>query len=53
MSKMEAIRQTTSSQIKPILNSEQQAKYEQMMSRHGHHGGQGSQAPPPGAAPNQ
>ena len=33
MSKMMQIRQGTSEQIKPILNAEQQQKYEQMMNR--------------------
>lgn len=59
MSKMQAIHESTASQIKPILNSEQQAKYEQMMSRHEHHGGMGpgadgNMAPPAGqGAPPQ
>ncbi len=51
MSKMQQIRQDTASQIKPILNSDQQQKYEQMMSHQGRgHGGPGQgqgQAPPP------
>ena len=37
MSKMMQIRQDTSSQIKPILNSNQQQKYEEMI-RHSHMG---------------
>ena len=47
MSKMMAIRQNTSSQIKPILNAEQQTKYDQMMSHQGHRGmnPQGAQSP--------
>ena len=51
MSKMMQIRQGTAEQVKPILNADQQQKYEQMMSRHGHGGpGQGQpqgEAPPP------
>ena len=53
MAKMQEIRQTTASQIKPILNADQQTKFEQMMSRqgrggHGGHGsGAGQGAPPP------
>jgi len=45
MSKMHQIRQSTNDQIKPILNSDQQQKFEEMMSHQGHgmHGG-----PPPG-----
>jgi hypothetical protein len=40
--KMRQIRDTTTSQIKPILNLDQQAKYEQMMANH-----------PPPPAPGQ
>ena len=44
--KMLAIRDTTTSQIKPILNPDQQTKYEQMMARYappqGHGQSQGS-----------
>jgi periplasmic protein CpxP/Spy len=55
MSKMQQIRQDTSSQLKPILNADQQQKYEQMMSHQGRqgHGGpgqnqpQGQDQPPP------
>ena len=53
MAKIQEIRQTTASQIKPILNADQQTKFEQMMSRqgrggHGGHGsGAGQGAPPP------
>jgi Spy/CpxP family protein refolding chaperone len=51
MSKMKEIRETTASQIKPILNADQQAKWEQMMSHRGQHGGMGPGAggPPPNA----
>lgn len=55
--KMLAIRDTTTSQIKPILNPDQQAKYEQMTARHapppapgqsqGQDQGQGQPPPPP------
>ncbi len=45
MSKMKEIRENTNSQIKPILNAEQQTKYEQMMS-HGHRGMSPQGAPP-------
>ncbi len=44
MSKMMAIRQDTSSQIKPILNADQQKQYEEMMSRQGRGHGSGSNA---------
>src|SRR5271157_3708809 len=55
MSKMMQIRQDTSSQIKPILNADQQQKYEEMLSRQGHGHGPGGpgqmqpqgQSPPP------
>ncbi len=50
MSKMQQVRQDTASQVKPILNADQQQKYEQMMSHPGHsHGGPGQsqgQTPP-------
>jgi Spy/CpxP family protein refolding chaperone len=52
MTKMQSIRQSSSSQIKAVLNPDQQAKFDQMISRQGRggpHGGQG--APPDGAAP--
>ena len=39
MSKMKAIRENTNSQIKPILTADQQTKWQQMMERHGRHGG--------------
>jgi len=45
MSKMQAIRKDTASQIKPILNADQQTKYQEMMSHQGHRGGMGA-APP-------
>ena len=38
MSKMREIRENTAGQIKPILTEEQQTKWDQMMSRQGHHG---------------
>lgn len=58
MNKTMQIRQDTSSQIKPILNADQQQKYEQMMSRQGQGrgpggpgqmspSGQGQDQPPP------
>ena len=50
-SKMTQIRQETSSQIKPILNSDQQQKYEEMMSRHGRGPGGPGQMQPQGQSP--
>ena len=50
MSKMQQIRQNTSDQIKPILNADQQEKYEQMVSHQGHGRGGPGQNPPPGQA---
>ncbi len=48
MSKMKQIRQSTNEQIKSSLNPDQQQKFDEMMSRHGHaHGGPG-EAPPAG-----
>ena len=54
MSKMQQIRQSTNEQIKLSLNPDQQQKFDEMMSRHGHgHGGpggalpQGQSTPPP------
>ncbi len=44
MSKMQQIRQSTNEQIKSVLNPDQQQKFEQMNSRHGH----GPGGPPPG-----
>jgi len=46
MSKMQQIRQSTNEQIKSNLNSDQQQKFEEMMS-HQHHGGMGLGGPPP------
>jgi len=47
MSKMQAIRKDTASQIKPILNADQQTKYQEMMSHQGHRGkGPDGGAPP-------
>jgi Spy/CpxP family protein refolding chaperone len=54
MTKMQAIRQESGSQIKALLNPDQQAKFEKMMSRQGRggpHGGYG-QGGPSGAAPD-
>ena len=51
MSKMMEIRQGTSEQIKPILNADQQQKYEQMMSHQGHGRGGPDQNQPQGEAP--
>lgn len=48
MTKMQDIRQSSGSQIKALLNSDQQAKFERMMSRQGHggpHGAYGQNAP--------
>ena len=49
-SKMMQIRQETSSQIKPILNSDQQQKYEEMMS-HRRGAGAAGQMQPQGQSP--
>jgi Spy/CpxP family protein refolding chaperone len=46
MSKMQQIRQGTNEQIKPILTSDQQQKFSEMMSHQGRGGPHG--APPPG-----
>ncbi len=46
MSKMQEIRQSTNDKIKETLSPEQQQKFEQMMSRHGHGPG-GQTAPQP------
>jgi len=46
MSKMQQIRQGTNDQIKPILTSDQQQKFQEMMSHQGHGGPHG--APPSG-----
>ena len=48
MSKMQAIRKDTASQIKPILNADQQTKYQEMMS---HQGPRGGMAPAPQRQP--
>lgn len=53
MAKMMQIRQETSSQIKPILNADQQEKYEQMMSHQGHGHGPGGMMQPQGQPPQQ
>ncbi len=56
MTKMQSIRQSSATQIKAILNPDQQAKFEQMMSRQGRggHGGRGQgMTPPDGSAPPQ
>jgi len=50
MSKMRQIRQSTNDQIKPILTSDQQQKFAEMMSHQGHGGMHG---PPPGQNPPQ
>jgi protein CpxP len=50
-SKMMQIRQGTSEQIKPILNADQQQKYEQMMSRQGRDRSGPGQNQPQGGAP--
>ncbi len=47
MSKMQAIRETTNSQIKPILTADQQTKWQQMMDRRGHRGGMTPDGTPP------
>ena len=49
MAKMKQIRESTGSQINPILNADQQKKYAEMMSHMGRGRGQG--APPSGAPP--
>lgn len=49
-SKMMAIRQESSSQIKPILNADQQKQYDEMMSRGR---GRGPGGPPPQGQPPQ
>lgn len=47
MTKMQQIRQDSSTQIKAVLNPDQQQKYQQMMSRHGHqHAPEGQSQPP-------
>ena len=49
MAKMQQIRQTSSEQIKPILNADQQQKFTEMMS----HQGRGRGGPQQGQAPSQ
>jgi len=49
MSKMQQIRQSTNDHIKPILNSDQQQKFQEMTSHQGRGGPHG--APPPGPPP--
>jgi hypothetical protein len=49
MAKMKQIRESTSSQINPILNADQQKKYAEMTSRMG----RGRGGPQPGQAPPQ
>lgn len=51
MSKMQAIRESTNSQIKPILTSDQQTKMQEMMSRHGQRGAGQGVAPTPQGTP--
>ena len=46
MAKMQQIRQTTSEQITPILNADQQQKFTEMMSHQGHGRGGPGQNPP-------
>jgi hypothetical protein len=53
MGKMIEIRQGTASQIKPILNADQQKQYEEMMNRHRGPGGPGQMSPQGGAQPPQ
>ena len=50
-SKMMQIRQESASQIKPILNVDQQKQFDEMMSRQGH--GRGPGGPPPQGQPPQ
>jgi protein CpxP len=55
-SKMMQIRQDSSSQIKPILNADQQKQFDEMMSRQGRGrgmGGPGQPPPPSGSQPPQ
>ncbi len=52
-SKMMQIRQDTSSQIKPILNADQQKQFEEMMNRQGRGRGPGQPPPPSGGQPPQ
>lgn len=50
-SKMMQIRQQSASQIKPILNADQQKQFDEMMSRQGR--GRGPGGPPPSQPPPQ
>lgn len=52
-SKMMEIRQNTASQIKPILNADQQKQYEEMMSRQGRGHGPGQMPPQSSGQPPQ
>jgi hypothetical protein len=47
MSKVQAIHESTNSQIKPILTPDQQTKWQQMMQRHGQRGGGAPPQSPP------
>ena len=51
MAKMKQIRETTSSEINPILNEDQQKKYAEMTSRMSH--GRGPKANPSAPPPQQ
>ena len=53
MSKMQQIRQSTNDQIKPILTSEQQQKYQEMMSHQGRGGWHGAPPSSQSAPPQQ
>ena len=52
MSKIRQIRESTVSQVKPILNADQQSKYQQMMSHQGHRGAMGQGQNPPQDQPH-
>ncbi len=52
-SKMMQIRQESASQIKPILNADQQKQFDEMMSRQGRGRGPGGPPPPQGQPPQQ
>jgi periplasmic protein CpxP/Spy len=53
MSKMQQIRQSSNEQIKSNLNSDQQQKFEEMMSHQGHGGPHGAPPPNQSAPPPQ
>ena len=53
MAKMQEIRKNTSEQVTPILNTDQQQKYSEMMSRQGHGRGAPGQNPPGQNPPDQ